>query len=103
MTLHITHAFPNAWLPTAGSHLALRGLTPAEVGEMAREHGVTSHVRYPDHAERISEQIGYPVPESGDNCPSPLGPGASFDRFVVASRNFDGGIDYVMVWDASHD
>jgi hypothetical protein len=100
MTIRIVHALPNSWFPIPGAKVTMAGLTAAQVSEICHRHEVISHVRYPDHAENISKELGVDLPVGVENAPSPAG---SADTFIVASRRFDGGIDYVHVWDANPD
>ncbi len=85
---------PNAWFPIPGHMLTLEGATANDLAALCKGQAIVSHVRYEDHAAKISEELGIDLPSSGENAPSPFN---SNDVFIVASRRFDGGVDYVKV------
>jgi hypothetical protein len=59
-------------------------MTAAEVATACQGASVISHVRYPDHAEAISAELGIALEASGENAPNPVD---SNDQFIAAIRS----------------
>jgi hypothetical protein len=101
MIIRFVHAFPNAWLPIPGKLLVQRGVSASDLAEMCsrKEVEIVSHVRYEDHCQRISEELGIQLTPSGVNCPNPFN---SKGLFVVASLTpGTTDISYVMAFDGT--
>lgn len=93
------HALPNAWLPTSGKNLVITGVSAADLAKRCKGVEIISHVRYEDHAARISEELGINLNASGVNAPSPFN---CDDVLIVASISPGSTqINYVMVWDGT--
>ena len=93
------HALPNAWLPTPDKNLVISGISATELRDRVKGHEVTSHVRYDDHAKRISIELGIKLESSGVNAPSPF----SCDDVLIVASLTPGTttISYVVVWDST--
>lgn len=89
------HALPNAWLPIMGKTLVIEGISAEELAIRVQGAEVVSHMRYKDHAQRISAQLGIDLQASGVNAPSPynfrgtlvvaaLTPGTTEIQYVLA-------------------
>ncbi len=93
------HAMPNAWFPAPGKNLVITGISAADLARLCQGREVISHVRYEDHAQRISAELGIDLQASGINAPNPFN---CEDCLVVASASPGSTqITYVMVWDGT--
>lgn len=96
---HFVHAFPNAWLPVPGNSLVIEGISAEDLMQRLQGREIVSHVRYEDHAERISAELGIDLPASGINAPSPYNIRGGY--LVVASLTpGTTQVNYVLVHDA---
>ena len=99
MAIRLVHALPNSWLPTPGNNLVVSGISAADLALKCQGKEIISHVRYEDHAARISKELGISLAASGVNAPTPF---ECNDLLVVASLSPGSSqINYVMVWDAT--
>ncbi len=99
MAIHFVHAFPNAWFPVDGRHLVLTGISANELAEMCKRTEVISHIRYEDHAARVSDELGIHLEASGVNAPSPF----NLKGLLVVASLQPGTtqIQYVLVQDGT--
>lgn len=99
MAIRFVHALPNAWLPSPGNRLVIDGISAPDLAAKCQGQEVVSHVRYEDHCDRISKDLGIKLEASGVNAPSPFN---CQDCLVVASLNpGTTQINYVIVWDGT--
>lgn len=98
-SIRFVHAMPNAWFPAPGKNLILKGISAERLSEICKGREVISHVRYDDHADRVSKELGINLPSSGVNAPNPFN---CNDCLVVASLSPGSStISYVMVYDGT--
>jgi len=99
MKIAFVHALPNAWLPRPGVTLALEGITPSQLAEKCKGAEPVSFVRYPDHAQRISDELGIQLNASGESAPSPY----EFDGLMVVASLTPGTttVQYTMAIEAT--
>lgn len=97
--IRFVHALPNAWLPVPGNRLLIDGITAEKLAKHCQCCEVVSHVRYQDHCDRISAELGIVLEPSGVNAPNPFNTG---NTLVVASLTpGTTTITYVICWDAT--
>jgi hypothetical protein len=97
--IRFVHALPNAWLPTPGNRLVIDGIEADRLAEMCQDMEVVSHVRYEDHCDRISKELGVRLEPSGVNAPNPFN---CKDILIVATLSpGTTSIQYTIVWDGT--
>lgn len=97
--IRFVHAMPNAWFPAPGKNLVLKGVTAEWLSKACKSREIISHIRYEDHADRISAELGINLPSSGVNAPNPFN---CTDMLVVASLSPGSStVSYVVVYDAT--
>lgn len=98
-TYAFVHALPNAWLPVAGKILVVEGITAEKLAKKLQDAEIVSHVRYEDHCQRISDELGINLQSSGVNAPSPY----NFSGQLVVASLTPGTteINYVLVHDGT--
>lgn len=101
MMMHIIHALPNAFLPSYGQYLMVKGVSLDEVRELATRDYVTveSHIRYEDYCAMLSAMLDVEVPVGTTNCPNPHH--HKDEAFVLATRNFDNSVSFYKLYNAS--
>lgn len=95
MAIRFVHALPNSWLPAADKALKLVGLTTEQAAALCKGAEIISHVRYEDHALRISVELGIELEASGVNAPNPFN---TDDTLIVATAApYSSVINYISV------
>lgn len=101
LTIHFLHAMPVAWRPAPGKYLVTEGLGVDRLREMCAKAKIVSHVRYEDHAARISEELVINLPASGVNAPSPFNLPKGHILVVASLQPGSTDISYVSVFDGT--
>ena len=98
-SIRFVHAMPNAWFPSPGKSLVIKGIEAERLSQICKGREIVSHVRYEDHADRISQELGIDLQASGVNAPNPFN---CPDALVVASFSpGSASISYVLVYDGT--
>lgn len=97
--IRFVHALPNAWFPAPGKSLVVTGISPEDLAQLCQEREIVSHIRYDDHASRISKELGIELVASATNSPSPW----ECDGLIIVASLSPGTTDikYVKIWDAT--